>query len=602
MPRIRSIEIKNFRSIKKLNAEITDFSVFVGDNDAGKSNILRALNLFFNNETERGRPFDFLSDFNFHRARQAKRAPEIDITVTLELPAGYHATNGQFIRWRKRWRREGLVDSRDYVGIRKVERRGRRAAGFEEIAIPEKSNAHTLLQRIDFEYVPAIRSEDFLASLRGRIFRVISDAAEENVRASSDAFQAEIGDHVGELLTSVKDVLGDETRLELPSDLSTIFERLDFRSGENSVSLNARGDGIKGRYIPLILSFIADKRRALFGRGGPPHTFIWAYEEPENNLEYRRADELAKEFLSHSRDDKTQILITTHSPVFFNRADCEDDARTRVFYVFREDEETGTVATDRPNDLDEKMGLMPIVAPYIQEATSRAEELRIEYERLRAERTEANPDGLPTLYVEGITEYRLACAIRDRLEPDWADQIFIARPPDRAGSNYVANALRAWSYSERHRAAQDRETGYGVVDGDAEGVDAATRFGSEKLKFTKIAVLGVPAHLRPIHTTGFKIPVCLEELFPVAVWQELDAQGWLVDRNLSDLVSHQLVQRMLGGEQIGDLIDPDWEVLVRRRPNPDRKTAIVEYLLDKEDGDFERATAEFAAQLTRLLT
>ena len=44
---IRRIEIKNFRSIKSLIVHDMDlYNIFVGSNDAGKSNILRALNLF----------------------------------------------------------------------------------------------------------------------------------------------------------------------------------------------------------------------------------------------------------------------------------------------------------------------------------------------------------------------------------------------------------------------------------------------------------------------------------------------------------------------------------------------------------------------------
>ena len=59
MPRIRRIQIKNFRSIKNLDIGVEDLAAFVGDNDSGKSNILRALNLFFNNVIEGDEPLDF---------------------------------------------------------------------------------------------------------------------------------------------------------------------------------------------------------------------------------------------------------------------------------------------------------------------------------------------------------------------------------------------------------------------------------------------------------------------------------------------------------------------------------------------------------------
>lgn len=47
MLRIKQIRIKNFRSIVDLDINVDKMNIFVGLNDAGKSNILKALNLFF---------------------------------------------------------------------------------------------------------------------------------------------------------------------------------------------------------------------------------------------------------------------------------------------------------------------------------------------------------------------------------------------------------------------------------------------------------------------------------------------------------------------------------------------------------------------------
>lgn len=43
---ITSIRIKNFRSIKNALIKVKDMNIFVGLNDVGKSNVLKALNLF----------------------------------------------------------------------------------------------------------------------------------------------------------------------------------------------------------------------------------------------------------------------------------------------------------------------------------------------------------------------------------------------------------------------------------------------------------------------------------------------------------------------------------------------------------------------------
>lgn len=66
--------------------EATDLTVIVGDNDCGKSNVLRALNLFFNGETNPGIHFSFPDDYNRFAEVRAKRAPEIEVQLDLELP------------------------------------------------------------------------------------------------------------------------------------------------------------------------------------------------------------------------------------------------------------------------------------------------------------------------------------------------------------------------------------------------------------------------------------------------------------------------------------------------------------------------------------
>lgn len=52
---IREIHIKDFRSFRDgLISGLTDFCSIAGRNGTGKSNVLRALNLFFNGEVEPG--------------------------------------------------------------------------------------------------------------------------------------------------------------------------------------------------------------------------------------------------------------------------------------------------------------------------------------------------------------------------------------------------------------------------------------------------------------------------------------------------------------------------------------------------------------------
>ena len=75
--KITEISIKNFRSIVNMNI------------DVGKSNVLKALNLFFNNETDYNEKFAFESDFSQLFPQKSKKAKEIVIKIIFEVPQIY---------------------------------------------------------------------------------------------------------------------------------------------------------------------------------------------------------------------------------------------------------------------------------------------------------------------------------------------------------------------------------------------------------------------------------------------------------------------------------------------------------------------------------
>lgn len=81
--------------------------MFVGLNDVGKSNVLKALNLFFTGEMDYGEKFDFETDFSQLFPANSKKAREIIIKLTFEVPYNYKG-NGNYI-WEKRWREQGIV-------------------------------------------------------------------------------------------------------------------------------------------------------------------------------------------------------------------------------------------------------------------------------------------------------------------------------------------------------------------------------------------------------------------------------------------------------------------------------------------------------------
>ena len=157
--KIRYINIRNFRSIKNLSFSPGRLAVLVGRNDSGKSNVLRALNLFFNDRTDQEEILDFEIDHNILN-QPNRRAKEISITIELNIPENYRRVNGDVVVWEKRWRAEGLVYN-EYIGKR--ETTGPRGALYwEDVTISERSNLHTLLRNIKYVYIPAIKNIQYL--------------------------------------------------------------------------------------------------------------------------------------------------------------------------------------------------------------------------------------------------------------------------------------------------------------------------------------------------------------------------------------------------------------------------------------------------------
>ena len=98
---LKKIHIKNFRSIVDETITLDDFNVFVGLNDCGKSNVLKALNLFFNGETEIGVPLDFPRDYSQHGKTGKGKAREIVVELELFVPENFNETGIK--KWKKVW-------------------------------------------------------------------------------------------------------------------------------------------------------------------------------------------------------------------------------------------------------------------------------------------------------------------------------------------------------------------------------------------------------------------------------------------------------------------------------------------------------------------
>lgn len=358
---LKRIHIKNFRSIVDATIELDDFNFFVGKNDSGKSNVLKAINLFFNERTDYDTPFNFAVDYSKFAKRSIHQAKEIMIALDVQMPATFK--DGGIKTWTKIWRKEGLYSD----NATELFSRGTKGT--------------TFLSRIKYMYVPAIKSADYFKYLLSQVYDSMTEVADSALKDLNKKYSSELQQITHGLSENLQNVLHMKSDIQMPRELSTLFKDLSFSTTDRfvkNVDLNQRGDGIKARHIPSILNFMQENMEENRAKNTVSYNFIWGFEEPENGVEYSLCYEMAEELYNYRK--KCQLLITTHSPAIYSIKNRE---AAKCYFVSKK--ESGATAYDTNLSVDEinrKIGLMPLIAPYLTEQKKKYDQ---ELERANSE-------------------------------------------------------------------------------------------------------------------------------------------------------------------------------------------------------------------------
>lgn len=358
---LKRIHIKNFRSISDATIDLDDFNFFVGKNDSGKSNVLKAVNLFFNDKMDYDTPFNFSTDYSKFAKRSIHQAKEITISLDIQMPSTFKDAGVK--TWTKVWRKEGLYhDNLDELFTR-------------------GTKGTTFLGRIKYMYVPAIKSADYFKYLLSQVYDSMTEVADSALKDLNKKYSNELQQITHGLSENLQNVLHMKSDIQMPRELSTLFKDLSFSTTDRfvkNVDLNQRGDGIKARHIPSILNFMQENMEENRAKNTVSYNFIWGFEEPENGVEYSLCYEMAEELYNYRK--KCQLLITTHSPAIYSIKNRE---AAKCYFVSKK--ESGATAYDTNLSVDEinrKIGLMPLIAPYLTEQKKKYDQ---ELERANSE-------------------------------------------------------------------------------------------------------------------------------------------------------------------------------------------------------------------------
>lgn len=337
MKLLRHIRIENFRSIARLDLRDLDHATpFVGTNGAGKSNILRALNLFFNGEVEPGVPLELQRDF--HKPRSNKRKA-VTVGVQFDFPPDFHIHSSvrsaasavgiqvptpQSIAVQRTWTIDAATRSTAItlqVGT-----------SLDDLHIPDLEEARIiqiLLSLIRFRYIPNhVHPSEILAAERDSLRKELMSRLKK--RKAYQRYQRESGKPLfSELAQVAKDLLHPitaglvsgsavvrEVQIDTPGEFSELLWEialsLETPSGDTFGTL-LQGSGTQAHLMYLVLDLIDNSYGTSFGWR---QATIWAFEEPESFLHTGLQGRVATSLRTAAERPRLQVLATTHNPVF----------------------------------------------------------------------------------------------------------------------------------------------------------------------------------------------------------------------------------------------------------------------------------------------
>ena len=501
---IESITIRYFRSIYTLTLpQCKDLTVIAGKNDVGKSNILKALNLFFCRQSDYLHPFDFNEDYSLERKEDVRKETirgQQFISISIRFLRGDRMKNSlpPAFTVTRRWD----MHSQEYKETSDVQKRMEKYAKKMSIKYSPKTTTtflSTFLNKIQYIYIPAIKDDNVfretLNLLQNSLFNSINGKVlDAPVAKANDAIHSILCDLHGDFERAT----GIKNSIDLPQTLNYARGLLQVNTKTNGgdVAIQKRGDGIKAHFIPKILNYIASKSNKIF---------IWGFEEPENSYEYRRCIQVAREF-DHQYSTHSQIFITSHSPAFF----CDFPKQKNIIRVGCQNGRT--IILDSDTKLEEELGYIELYREFIKKVDDLQKQNIENQETIRGLQESISALNTPIVFTEGKSDAILLKTAVEKLNlsqySDWNFQTIIM------GKTSNNNALLLFLESLRDNKLSEKLV-IGLFDRDTELKidDNGRRIDIRDYEFVKICdnvyavALPIPSH------RGSSDPISLEHFF-----------------------------------------------------------------------------------------
>ncbi|WP_299561888.1 AAA family ATPase [uncultured Sulfitobacter sp.] len=306
--KIRTLKVEKFRAVRHSEIELSQETAFVGQNSAGKSSLLRALNAFFNFPEEK-RAF-VEGRHAFHKTTTATITIGFsNVPEDCDLPR--QTIGGEEIRARLKYRKSDVWQICD-----------------NGTWVTAPGDMHQKLsEHIRYVYIPMRRDHEVSGwSDTGLLKSVVSawleqhtqnrDTISPKVTEVSTAIQRQAFKKLSKQIRRVTPLNGKfsfSLEYDPAPNYSLFLQDLVLRvsEGDTTVDLQDCGSGTQSMTAFGLYSYLAELQG---------NTYVLGIEEPEQNLH----PHAQRELLQNLRKLPLQVLFTTHSTVMVDELDHEE--------------------------------------------------------------------------------------------------------------------------------------------------------------------------------------------------------------------------------------------------------------------------------------
>ncbi|KAF5064522.1 DNA replication and repair protein RecF [anaerobic digester metagenome] len=418
---LKKLYLKNFRGYEEISIPLSDnLNVIVGKNDVGKSTILEALEIFFNNETVK---------IELEDLKVGSGSKEITIGVAFEIDPSreylidtdrktslndeYLLNSDGLLEIRKVWDCSKSLTAKSlttYVvaeylkefsnmplitlkiaelkkvaterGLDGVVKDKRVVSDFRKTIYSNIVNreTETILIPIDKEDIKAVYNSICLEFPYFALFQ--SDRQNrDSDKEVQDPLKVITKQAIAEVEDQLKSVVEEIERRAIQKGIKTVEKLAEMNpeiaktlnpnvknknwdslfsfsfTGDEGISINKRGSGV--RRLILLNFFRAEaEERATSSRG-----IIYALEEPETSQHPEYQQMLLNALMELANSDNKQVIITTHSPEIAKMAQSEN-----LILIKRNSVGTPEIVLEKENKLSlirQTLGIMPYLSKLV---------------------------------------------------------------------------------------------------------------------------------------------------------------------------------------------------------------------------------------------